>query len=190
LAELIKEGKFNHIGLSEVSASSIRRAAKIHPIATVEIEYSLWATEAKANGVLDTAKELGIAIIAYSPLGRGLLAGKFKTVDDVPAEIRQRFPRFSEENFEHNLTFIRKVEDFATRKGATPAQIAIQWVLSIDDHVIPIPGATSLSRVEENMGAANVKLTKEELDELNQFAETAEVRGGRYGPEQRKYLFQ
>lgn len=190
MAELIKDGKFNHIGLSEVSASTIRRAAKIHPIAAVEIEYSLWATEAKANGVLDTAKELGIAIIAYSPLGRGMLTGKFKTIDDVPPAIRERFPRFSEGNFEHNLKFILKVEDFAKRKGATPAQIAIQWVLSVDNHIIPIPGATSVGRVEENMAAANVKLTKEELDELNQFAETAEVKGGRYDAEQQKYLFQ
>lgn len=189
MAQLVKEGKFDHIGLSEVSAASIRRAAKIHPIATVEIEYSLWATEPKTNGVLETAKELGIVIIAYSPLGRGMLAGKFKTREDIPAPVRDRWPRFSKENFEHNIKFLHKLEEIAEQKGVTTAQLAIKWVMTVDDNIIPIPGATTLGRVEENMGATDVKFTKAELDELNNFVETTEAKGGRYGAHQEQYLF-
>ena len=189
LAQLVKEGKFDHIGLSEVSAETIRRAHKIHPIATVEIEYSFMSTEAKTNGVLDTAKELGIAIIAYSPLGRGILSGKWKTKDDVPPMLRQRFPRYSDENFENNMKFVHFLEEMAKRKGVTAAQIAIKWVTTVDDHIIPIPGAVALERVKENTGSAGVKLTKEELDEINQFVAKAEVKGGRYAPEQEKHLW-
>jgi pyridoxine 4-dehydrogenase len=189
LAQLVKEGKFDHIGLSEVSAETIRRAHKIHPIATVEIEYSFMSTEAKTNGVLDTAKELGIAIIAYSPLGRGILSGKWKTKDDVPPMLRQRFPRYSDENFENNIKFVHFLEELAKKKGVTAAQIAIKWVTTVDDHIIPIPGAVARERVKENIGAAGVKLTKEELDEINQFVAKAEVKGGRYAPEQEKHLW-
>jgi len=189
LAQLVKEGKFDHIGLSEVSAETIRRAHKIHPIATVEIEYSFMSTEAKTNGVLDTAKELGIVIIAYSPLGRGILSGKWKTKDDVPPMLRQRFPRYSDENFENNMKFVHFLEEMAERKGVTAAQIAIKWVTTVDDHIIPIPGAVALERVKENIGAAGVHLTKEELDEINQFVAKAEVKGGRYAPEQEKHLW-
>jgi len=178
---MIKEGKFNHIGLSEVSAATIRRAAKVHPIATVEIEYSLWATEAKTNGVLDTAKELGIAIIAYSPLGRGILAGNWKTPEDVPDWLRERFPRYTDENFATNVKFVYFLEDLAQRKGCTPAQLAIRWVMAQGDHIIPIPGASHIDRVRENLGAADIDLTEEELAEMNEFAEQAEVKGGRYG---------
>jgi pyridoxine 4-dehydrogenase len=189
LSQLVKEGKFDHIGLSEVSASSIRRATKIHPIAAVEIEYSLWSTEAKDNGVLETTKELGIPIIAYSPLGRGILAGKWKTWEDVPILLRERIPRYSAENFEHNSQFLHIIERIAERKGVTPAQVAIKWVLTVGDHVIPIPGATTVERVKENTGAANVDLTDDELQELNRFTEETEVRGQRYGGGQVKFLF-
>ena len=189
LSQMVKEGKFDHIGLSEVSAESIRRAHKIHPIATVEIEYSLWATEAKANGILDTTKDLGIAIIAYSPLGRGMLTGKWRTFEDVPQHLREYFPRFSRENFQHNLQFLHIIDEIARKKSATPAQIAIKWVLTVDDHIIPIPGAVTVGRVKENMRAADVELTEDELAELNRFVEQTEPRGGRYRKEQEKYLF-
>jgi len=189
LSELVKEGKFDHIGLSEVSADSIRRAHKVHPIATVEIEYSFMATEAKTNGVLDTAKELGIAIVAYSPLGRGVLSGKWTKKEDVPQWLRQRFPRYSDENFETNMKFVHFLNEMAKRKGVTAAQIAIKWVTLVDDHIIPIPGAVALDRVKENMGAADVDLTKEEVDEINQFTARTEVKGGRYAPQQEKLLW-
>jgi pyridoxine 4-dehydrogenase len=184
LSQLIKEGKFDHIGLSEVSAASIRRAHKIHPISTVEIEYSLWSIEAKHNGVLSTCKELGITVIAYSPLGRGILTGKWTKPEDIPPLLRQRFPRYSDENFETNSKFVHFLNEMAQRKGVTPAQLAINWILTEGDHIIPIPGATALSRVQENMGASGVELTKEELKEINQFVEKAEVKGTRYfGPQ-------
>jgi pyridoxine 4-dehydrogenase len=189
LATLIKEGKFDHIGLSEVSAPSIRRAYKIHPIATVEIEYSLWSTEAKTNGVLETAKDLGIAIVAYSPLGRGILTGKWKTIDDVPALFRERFPRYSMENFEHNKKFLDVISEIAEKKRVAPAQVAISWVLTVGDHVIPIPGSTNVTKVKENMGAADLELTKEEIDELNRFTEENEAKGERYGGAQVKHLW-
>jgi len=189
LSQLVKEGKFDHIGISECSANTIRRAFKVHPVATVEIEYSLWATEAATNGVLDTAKELGIAIIAYSPLGRGILTGKWKKPEDVPVWLQERMPRFAPENFEHNLHFLHFVEEIAKKKGCTPAQVAIKWVEMAGEHVIPIPGATTFSRVEENMGAVTVEFTKEELKELNDYAEKADVKGGRYAAEQSKLLW-
>jgi len=189
LAQLIKEGKFDHIGLSEVSANTIRRAVKVHPVATVEIEYSIWATEAKDNGVLAACKDLGIAVIAYSPLGRGILTGSWKTKEDAPQWLRARFPRFSDENFEHNMKFVHFLQDIANRKGVTPGQVAIKWVLTVDDHIIPIPGASAVERVQENMGAADVELTQEELDDINKFVETADVKGGRYASQQEALLF-
>jgi len=189
LGKLINEGKFNHIGLSECSASTIRRAAKIQPIATVEIEYSLWSIEAKTNGVLQACQDLNIAVIAYSPLGRGILAGKWSTPDDVPAHIRQNMPRYSDENFETNRKFVTFLQGIAERKGVTTAQIAIAWVLTVGENMIPIPGATAVTRVEENMGAAAVTLTPDELNEINQFAETTEAKGDRYGERYQKHLW-
>jgi aryl-alcohol dehydrogenase-like predicted oxidoreductase len=186
---MVKEGKFGHIGLSEVSAATIRRAVKVHPIATVEIEYSLWATEAKTNGVIETAKELGIAIIAYSPLGRGILTGAWKTKDDVPDWMRQRMPRFSDENFESNLKFVHYLEDMAKEKRCTPAQLAIQWVMAQGDHIIPIPGASHVNRVKENLGAADITLSEGELEKMNKFAEQTKVQGQRYGGAQEKLLW-
>jgi aryl-alcohol dehydrogenase-like predicted oxidoreductase len=124
---------------------------------------------------------LGITVIAYSPLGRGILAGKWTKPEDVPPLLRKMFPRYSEENFEVNSHFVTFLNELAKRKGVTAAQIAIKWILTEGDHIIPIPGATALSRVNENMGAAGVDLTKEELEEINQYVEKAEVKGTRYG---------
>jgi aryl-alcohol dehydrogenase-like predicted oxidoreductase len=189
LGKLRKEGKFDHIGLSEVSATTIRRAAKVEPVSSVEIEYSLWSIEARTNGVLDACKELGIAVVAYSPLGRGIFGGKWNSPADVPAHLRHVTPRFSDENFEHNKQFLHFIEKIAEKKGATPAQIAIQWVLTQGSYIIPIPGSTSVERVKENNGAANITLTDEELKEIDHFIETTEVKGGRYGKEQEKHLW-
>jgi aryl-alcohol dehydrogenase-like predicted oxidoreductase len=189
LAELVKEGKIDHIGLSEVSAESIRRAAKVHPIAAVETEYSLWSTEARENGVLDAAKELGITIIAYSPLGRGILTGAWESPSDVPQTIRRMYPRYSDENFAVNLRFVDFLSKMAKRKGATPAQLAIQWVVSQGDNIIPIPGSTAGHRIEENNGAAEVRFTEEELAEIEQFITETEVKGERYGAHQQAFLW-
>jgi len=189
LSQLVKEGKFDHIGLSEVSANTIRRAYKIHPVATVELEHSIWYSEARTNGVLSTCKELGIAVIAYSPLGRGILAGKWKTLDDVPEILKSRQPRYSPENFENNRKVVDLIEEVAKRRGATTAQVAIKWVLEEDEHVIPIPGATHVERVEENLGATNVELTKEDLQEIEEAREKVQVIGDRYGGHQEKLLW-
>jgi len=189
LSQLVKEGKFDHIGLSEVSANTIRRAYKVHPVATVELEHSIWYSEARTNGVLSTCKELGIAVIAYSPLGRGILAGKWKTLDDVPEILKARQPRYSRENFENNRKIVDVIDEVAKKRGATTAQVAIKWVLDEDEHVIPIPGATRIERVEENMGAANIELTKEDFQEIEQAREKLEVIGDRYGGPQEKLLW-
>src|ERR1700736_5400173 len=130
LMQLVKEGKFDHIGLSEVSAATIRRAAKVAPVATVEIEFSLWSTEEKTIGVIDTCNELGITIVAYSPLGRGMPSGKWETKEDVPKHMRNSYPRYSDENFEHNKAFVTQLQKIAKQKGATAAQVAIKWVLA------------------------------------------------------------
>jgi len=181
LATLIKEGKFNHIGLSEVSGKTIRRAAKIHPITTVEVEFSLWSTEIKTNGVLDACNELGIKIVAYSPLGRGILSGKWDKPEDVPETLKQAFPRYSDENFEENKKFVELVKEIGKKKNASPAQVAIKWILTQGNgNIIPIPGATTSQRVKENMAAVDVQLTEVELAAINKFVETTEVKGGRY----------
>lgn len=181
LATLIKEGKFDHIGLSEVSEKTIRRAAKIHPVTIVEVEFSLWSTEIKTNGVLDACNQLGIKIIAYSPLGRGILSGKWDKPEDVPESLKQAFPRYSDENFEENKKFVEMVKEIGKKKNASPAQVAIKWILTQGDgNIIPIPGATTAKRVSENMAAAELELTEEELAAINKFVETTEVKGGRY----------
>jgi len=180
LAELIKEGKIFHIGLSECSAATIHRAAKVHPIATVEIEYSLWSTEASENGVIEACKEHNITIIAYSPIGRGILSGKWKKPEDVPPNLVKMFPRFSPENFYHNMKFVEFVENIASKKGVTPAQVAIAWVLTIGNKVIPIPGATTLERVKENCEAVKVVFSEEELKEIGEFVKNTKAVGGRY----------
>ena len=186
----MKEGKFNHIGLSEVSASTIRRAYKIHPVATVEIEHSIWYSEARTNRVLSTCAELGIAVIAYSPLGRGVLAGKWKSYDDVPAWLKARQPRYAtEELFKSNSKIVDIIEKIAERKGVTTAQVAINWALREGDHVIPIPGAVSIEKVEENLGATNIELTKEDLNEIEEARKRLEVVGDRYGGHQEELLW-
>lgn len=181
LAELKKEGKFDHIGLSEVSAQTIRRAAKVHPITTVEIEFSLFSTEIKTNGVLDACNELGIKLIAYSPLGRGILSGKWEKPEDVPQALKNVSPRYSDENFAENKRFLEVIREIAAKKNTSSAQVAIAWILTQGNgNIIPIPGATRAGRVEENCAAANLELTEDELAVINKFVETTEVKGGRY----------
>jgi pyridoxine 4-dehydrogenase len=181
LAGFIEEGKFSYIGLSEVSTQTIRRAAKVHPVATVEVEFSLWSTEIKTNGVLDACNELGIKIVAYSPLGRGILSGKWEKPEDVPEALKNAFPRYSDENFEENKKFVELVKKIANAKHATPAQVALKWILTQGNgNIIPIPGATRAERVKENTNAAYLELTKEELATINEFVETTEAKGGRY----------
>ena len=182
MAELVQEGKVRFLGLSEAGAGTIRRAATVHAISALQSEYSLWERSIEEE-ILPTVRELGIGFVAYSPLGRGFLTGKIRSVEDLEENDarRVRFPRFERENLEANLAVVEKVEAVAGRHGATPGQVALAWVLSRGDDVTPIPGTKRVARVEENLGALDVELTGEDLAELDALADG--VAGGRYAPE-------
>jgi pyridoxine 4-dehydrogenase len=187
IAEYVKEGKLGGISLSEVSAKTIRRAHKVHPIAAVEVELSLWATEILENGVASTCAELGIPIVAYSPLGRGFLTGQWKSADDLPADSYLRhLPRFQPDVFDENLKLVKEVEKIAERKGVSPVQIAVGWVLAQSKRnglpeIIPIPGATTSERIRENMKPA--KLNEEDMAALAEILKKFPVVGDRYHKE-------
>jgi aryl-alcohol dehydrogenase-like predicted oxidoreductase len=167
LADLVAEGKVRHIGLSEAWVETIRRAHAVHPITALQSEYSLW-TRDQEEQVLPVLRELGIGFVAYSPLGRGFLTGNIRSADQLDAtDSRAGNPRFSGENFQHNLRLVEQVEAIAAEVGATPAQVAIAWLLAQGDDIAPIPGTRRVSRVEENVGADAVELTKEQIQQLN-----------------------
>ncbi|RDX56629.1 aldo/keto reductase [Lentinus brumalis] len=181
LVQLKNEGKFDHIGMSECAAETLRKANKIHPIAAVEIEVSLWAYEEETKKVIATAKELGIPVLAYSPLGRGLSTDTIKTRDDLPeGDFRLRFAHFQEENLKANLAITEALKTIAARKGITPAQLSIAWVASLGPHMIPLPGSSKATRTLENLAAGDIELTKAELDEIADILAKNEVKGGRY----------
>jgi len=167
LAELVAEGKVRHIGLSEAWVDTIRRAHAVHPVTALQSEYSLW-TRDQEEQVLPVLRELGIGFVAYSPLGRGFLTGNIRSAEQLDAtDSRAGNPRFSGENFQHNLRLVEQVEAIAAEAGATPAQVAIAWLLAQGDDIAPIPGTRRVSRVEENVGADAVELTKEQIQQLN-----------------------
>jgi aryl-alcohol dehydrogenase-like predicted oxidoreductase len=182
MAELVQAGKVRYLGLSEAGAATIRKAAAVHPISALQSEYSLWERSVEAE-ILPAIRELGIGFVAYSPLGRGFLTGKIRSVEDLEENDarRVRFPRFERENLEANLAVVEKVEAVAERHGATPGQVALAWVLSRGDDVIAIPGTKRVERCEENLGALDVELTDDDHAELDALA--ASVAGGRYAPE-------
>jgi aryl-alcohol dehydrogenase-like predicted oxidoreductase len=181
MAELVKAGKVRHLGLSEAAPETIRRAHATHPIAALQTEWSLWTRDVEENGVLDTVRELGIGFVPYSPLGRGFLTGQYKSYDDLPADdFRRRNPRFQGENFQKNLNLVTAVERIAKKKGVTPAQLALAWLLSRGDDVVPIPGTKHVARLEENAGAADVELTGEELREIDEVFPIGAASGTRY----------
>ncbi len=178
MAELVKAGKVRHLGLSEAAPATVRRAHAVHPIAALQTEYSLWSRDPEGE-LLDTCRELGIAFVAYSPLGRGFLTGRYRSIDDLaPDDWRRNNPRFQGENFQKNLDLVGKVEQLAKAKGSTPAQLALAWLLSRGEHVIPIPGSTRIERVEENAGATGVTLSADDIRSLDALAPT--VAGERY----------
>jgi aryl-alcohol dehydrogenase-like predicted oxidoreductase len=159
MAELVKDGKVRHLGLSEASAETIRRAHAVHPIAAVQTEYSLWTRDVE-DQILPTLKELGIALVAYSPLGRGFLSGRFSSTDELEeSDFRRHGPRFSGENLKQNLALAARVRELASERGITPGQLALAWVLSRWEHVVPIPGTKRVSYLEENLAAADVELS-------------------------------
>lgn len=180
LAAFVQAGKIGGIGLSETSASTIRRAAAIHPIAAVEVEFSLFSTDILTNDVASTCAELGIPIISYSPLGRGFLTGQIKSFDEL-TDLQKMGPWFHEENFYKNMELVERIKKVAQTKGCTPAQLAIGWVRAHSGEgaltIIPIPGATTVSRVRENM--KDVHVTAEELDEIDGILAKMPVQGPR-----------
>jgi aryl-alcohol dehydrogenase-like predicted oxidoreductase len=180
MARLVEEGKIRAIGLSEVNEETLRKAHAVHPITALQSEYSLWTREPE-DGILQACKELGIAFVAYSPLGRGFLTGQIKKFDDFEAGDYRRFsPRFQGENFEKNLRLVEKIQDLAKRKNCTAAQLALAWVLRQGDQVFPIPGTKKIRYLEENIGAVKISFTAEELAEIDEIAPKGAAAGGRY----------
>jgi len=178
--DLIRDGKVRHFGLSEAGAQTIRRAHAVQPVAALQSEYSLWWREPERE-ILPTLEELGIGFVPFSPLGKGFLTG---TIDDKttfePTDFRNVVPRFTEENRKANVAFVEWLKTFAARKKATPAQIALAWLLAQKAWIVPIPGTTKRHRLEENLGGANIQLTAEDLGEIDRAASQIEVHGARY----------
>jgi aryl-alcohol dehydrogenase-like predicted oxidoreductase len=180
MAQLLQEGKIRHIGLSEASPQTLRRAVKIHPITALQTEYSLWSREPE-DEILATCREHGIGFVAYSPLGRGFLTGQFTRFEDFPEDdYRRHSPRFQGENFQKNLDLVHRVEEIAREKGCKPAQLALAWVLAQDKNVVPIPGTKRRKYLEENVAALDVKLSTEDLRRLNEIFPTGAAAGLRY----------
>jgi aryl-alcohol dehydrogenase-like predicted oxidoreductase len=183
IAELVRERKVRFLGLSEAAPSTIRRANQVHPISALQTEYSLWSREPEGE-ILETCRELGIGFVAYSPLGRGFLTGRFKTPEDIPQDDwRRRHPRFEGENFQRNLRLAEAVRQIAQALACTPAQLALAWVLAQGRDIVPIPGTKHIRYLEENLGALEVSLTQEQLRRLDAAFPLAAAAGARY-PEQ------
>jgi aryl-alcohol dehydrogenase-like predicted oxidoreductase len=180
MAELVRAGKVRHLGLSEAAPATIRRAAKVHPIAALQTEYSLWSRDPEES-VLPATRELGIAFVAYSPLGRGFLTGQFKTLEDLaPDDYRRNSPRFQGGNFQKNLDLVKKIQEFAQKRGCTPGQLALAWVLAQGDDIIPIPGTKRMPYLEENLAAARIELSRDELHAIDALLPAGSAAGDRY----------
>jgi aryl-alcohol dehydrogenase-like predicted oxidoreductase len=181
MKELVEAGKVVHLGLSEASPSTIRRAHAVHPITAVQTEYSLWSRDAE-DEVLPTLRELGIGFVAYSPLGRGFLTGEITSIDDLaPDDFRRHVPRFQGENFQRNLNLVQEVRELAAAKGCTPGQLAIAWLLAQGPDIVPIPGTKRLRYLEENLAAVDVQLTDHDLASIEEVAPRGVTAGERYG---------
>jgi aryl-alcohol dehydrogenase-like predicted oxidoreductase len=183
MSELVQQGKVRFLGMSEAGASTLRRAVKVHSIAALQTEYSLWSRDVEAE-ILPTCRELGIGFVAYSPLGRGFLTGQFKKPQDIPAgDRRSVFPRFQGENFQKNLDLVKKIEQLAADKKCKPSQLALAWVLAQGKDIVPIPGTKKLKYLEENAGAINVQLTDADLHALDEIMPKGIAVGQRYPAE-------
>jgi len=180
MADLVKEGKVRYIGLSEVGPGTIRRAHKVHPLSAVQSEYSLW-TRGVEEKVLPALRDLGVGLVAYSPIGRGFLSGKIKRVNDLPeSDWRRNNPRFQGENFRHNFRLVEVVQEIASANHVTAAQVALAWVLRRGNDIVPIPGTRHIEYLEENLNALSLKLPASDLAQLNREARAFEVAGARY----------
>ena len=180
MAELVQEGKVRYLGLSEAGPQTIRRAHAVHPISALQTEYSLWSREPE-EAILPTVRELGIGFVAYSPLGRGFLSGRFQAPEDLPEDdFRRHHPRFQGENFQRNLALVRRVEEIASERGVTAGQLALAWVLARGEDIVPIPGTKRRSYLEENAAAAEIELSAEDLARIDEAAPVGVTAGDRY----------
>ena len=180
MSDLVKEGKVRYLGMSEAAPSTIRRAAKVHKITALQTEYSLWSRDPEAE-ILDTVRELGIGFVAYSPLGRGFLTGRWKTPEDIPEnDWRRSQPRFQGENFYENLKLVDIVEEIAKKHGVKSGQIALAWVLAQGKDIVPIPGTKHINYLKENIDAVDVELTDADIEHLNEAIPLGSAAGDRY----------
>lgn len=184
MAELVRQGKVRYLGLSEAAPATIRRAHAIHPIAALQTEYSLWSRDPE-DEILPTVRELGIGFVPYSPLGRGFLTGKIKSINDLEIDdYRRNSPRFQGENFQKNLDLLREIEEIANDKGCTPSQLALAWVLAQGDDIVPIPGTKHRNLLEMNVAAIDIQLTQDDLDRIDQVMPKGAAAGTRYAAPQ------
>jgi aryl-alcohol dehydrogenase-like predicted oxidoreductase len=180
MAELVGEGKVRHLGLSEAAPATLRRAVAVHPITALQTEYSLWTRDPE-DEILATCRELGVGFVAYSPLGRGFLTGRFRKLEDLPADdYRRNSPRFQGDNFALNLDLVKKVEELAREKGCTASQLVLAWVLAQGEDIVPIPGTKKLRYLEENVGATSIRLTPANLKHIAEAAPQGVASGPRY----------
>jgi aryl-alcohol dehydrogenase-like predicted oxidoreductase len=190
LAEMVDQGFIRHIGLSEASPETVRKAHEVHPISAVQVEYSLWSREPERE-LLSTLQELGIALVAYAPLSRGFLSGVVTAPGDFESiDIRHRMPRFNEENFQANLEIVKELGNLASAKGVSTAQLAIAWILAQGENIIALVGTKTRAHLEEDLGATMVELTREDLDSIDEIMQRNAVAGDRYGPAQMTSLNQ
>ncbi|KAJ1995647.1 hypothetical protein GGI04_005825 [Coemansia thaxteri] len=181
MAELVKMGKIRFIGLSECTAEELRRAYKVHPIAALEIEYSPWSTHIETSGLLDACRELGVTVVAYSPLGRGFMTGQIRSIDDLDEDDwRRTNPRFKPEHFANNLKLVDAFGSLAQKRGCKPGQIALAWLLAQDKNLAVIPGTKRIKYLDENFGSGQITLTSDEIKELREFVNAANIQGERY----------
>lgn len=181
MADLVREGKVRFLGLSEAAPPTIRRAHAVHPISALQTEYSLWTRDVEENDVLATVRELGIGFVAYSPLGRGFLTGRFQRFEDLPEnDFRRRNPRFQGENFQRNLDLVTRIAEIARGKAVTPTQLALAWVLAQGEDIAPIPGTKRVKYLEENAAAADVELTPGDLQRIDEAFPVGAAAGARY----------
>ena len=182
MAELVRAGKVRYLGLSEAGAATIRRAHRVHPISALQTEYSLWSRDPE-DTILPTCRELDIGFVAYSPLGRGFLTGRFHSLDDLPADDwRRSNPRFQGDNFQKNLDLVARIDDLAGAKGCTPSQLALAWVLAQGRDIVPIPGTKRVRYLEENAAAAGITLSPDDLADIDAVAPAGIAAGERYPP--------
>ncbi|WP_024889169.1 aldo/keto reductase [Luteimonas huabeiensis] len=185
MARLVEQGKVRHLGLSEASAETLRRAHAVHPITALQSEYSLWSRDPETDGTLDACRELGIGFVPYSPLGRGFLTGAIRSPDDFePDDYRRHSPRFQGENFARNLALVEQVRALAQDRGVAPGQLALAWVLAQGEDLVPIPGTKRIRYLDENLGALDVRLTRDELDRIDAIFPPDAAAGTRYTREQ------